>query len=124
MKLCFLVLSAWYVWFQYFGSNNVKFTLKWIAENNGRSYEFKGQNEGEGNKGMILPFLPLTMTFHNVNYFVDMPKVIQLKTFIYLSIYMFIVAVPLLRQYFYIGNKSKGCTWEKTTVAVWSKWGI
>jgi hypothetical protein len=59
---------------------------------------------------MILPFLPLTMTFHNVNYFVDMPKVIQLKTFIYLSIYMFIVAVPLLRQYFYIGNKSKGCT--------------
>lgn len=26
-------------------------------------------------KGMILPFQPLTMTFHNVNYFVDMPKV-------------------------------------------------
>ncbi|XP_073062087.1 ABC transporter G family member 31 isoform X2 [Primulina eburnea] len=25
-------------------------------------------------KGMILPFQPLTMTFHNVNYFVDMPK--------------------------------------------------
>ncbi|OVA02681.1 ABC transporter-like [Macleaya cordata] len=25
-------------------------------------------------KGMILPFKPLTMTFHNVNYFVDMPK--------------------------------------------------
>lgn len=29
----------------------------------------------EGRKGMILPFQPLTMTFHNVNYFVDMPKV-------------------------------------------------
>lgn len=26
-------------------------------------------------KGMILPFKPLTMTFHNVNYYVDMPKV-------------------------------------------------
>lgn len=26
-------------------------------------------------KGMILPFQPLAMTFHNVNYFVDMPKV-------------------------------------------------
>ncbi|XAR60730.1 Iron-chelate-transporting ATPase [Bertholletia excelsa] len=25
-------------------------------------------------KGMILPFEPLTMTFHNVNYYVDMPK--------------------------------------------------
>ncbi|XP_019100820.1 PREDICTED: ABC transporter G family member 31-like [Camelina sativa] len=25
-------------------------------------------------KGMILPFQPLTMTFHNVNYYVDMPK--------------------------------------------------
>ncbi|XP_022948220.1 ABC transporter G family member 31-like [Cucurbita moschata] len=25
-------------------------------------------------KGMILPFQPLTMTFHNVNYFVDTPK--------------------------------------------------
>ncbi|PIN16189.1 Pleiotropic drug resistance proteins (PDR1-15), ABC superfamily [Handroanthus impetiginosus] len=25
-------------------------------------------------KGMILPFQPLTMTFHNVNYFVDMPR--------------------------------------------------
>ncbi|XP_047319537.1 ABC transporter G family member 31 isoform X2 [Impatiens glandulifera] len=25
-------------------------------------------------RGMILPFQPLTMTFHNVNYFVDMPK--------------------------------------------------
>ncbi|KAD6119877.1 hypothetical protein E3N88_11148 [Mikania micrantha] len=26
-------------------------------------------------QGMILPFKPLSMTFHNVNYFVDMPKV-------------------------------------------------
>jgi hypothetical protein len=31
--------------------------------------------EGRKKKGMILPFQPLTMTFHNVNYFVDMPKV-------------------------------------------------
>lgn len=27
-------------------------------------------------RGMILPFEPLIMTFHNVNYFVDMPKVL------------------------------------------------
>lgn len=30
-------------------------------------------------KGMILPFQPLPMTFHNVNYFVDMPKEMSLK---------------------------------------------
>ncbi|XP_020533622.1 ABC transporter G family member 31 isoform X2 [Jatropha curcas] len=30
--------------------------------------------EGIKKTGMILPFQPLTMTFHNVNYFVDMPK--------------------------------------------------
>ncbi|EEF36755.1 ABC transporter G family member 31 [Ricinus communis] len=30
--------------------------------------------ESNRRKGMILPFQPLTMTFHNVNYFVDMPK--------------------------------------------------
>ncbi|RHN67618.1 putative iron-chelate-transporting ATPase [Medicago truncatula] len=28
-------------------------------------------------KGMILPFEPLTMTFHNVNYYVDMPQEIK-----------------------------------------------
>ncbi|KAJ4725593.1 Pleiotropic drug resistance ABC transporter [Melia azedarach] len=31
-------------------------------------------HEGCKKKGMILPFQPLTMTFHNVNYYVDMPK--------------------------------------------------
>ncbi|KAA8543738.1 hypothetical protein F0562_022085 [Nyssa sinensis] len=35
--------------------------------------------DGVRKKGMILPFLPLTMTFHNVNYFVDMPKEMRLK---------------------------------------------
>ncbi|KAK1312861.1 ABC transporter G family member 31 [Acorus calamus] len=30
-------------------------------------------------KGMILPFQPLSMTFHNVNYFVDMPKEMKVK---------------------------------------------
>ncbi|XP_051131702.1 ABC transporter G family member 31 [Andrographis paniculata] len=30
--------------------------------------------DGRKTKGMILPFQPLTMTFHNVDYFVDMPK--------------------------------------------------
>ncbi|KAE8039264.1 hypothetical protein FH972_011692 [Carpinus fangiana] len=35
--------------------------------------------EGSKKKGMILPFQPLTMTFHNVNYFVDMPKEMRLE---------------------------------------------
>lgn len=35
----------------------------------------KAAEEGSKKKGMSLPFQPLTMTFHNVNYFVDMPKV-------------------------------------------------
>ncbi|KAL3740884.1 hypothetical protein ACJRO7_022072 [Eucalyptus globulus] len=36
-------------------------------------------SSGEGNKkkGMILPFQPLTLTFHDVNYFVDMPKAMR-----------------------------------------------
>ncbi|KAF8396936.1 hypothetical protein HHK36_018571 [Tetracentron sinense] len=34
---------------------------------------------GATKKGMILPFQPLSMTFHNVNYFVDMPKEMRLK---------------------------------------------
>uniref|UniRef100_A0A1S3WXZ0 ABC transporter G family member 31-like n=1 Tax=Nicotiana tabacum TaxID=4097 RepID=A0A1S3WXZ0_TOBAC len=40
-----------------------------ISESNGDP----GQ-ETTKKKGMILPFQPLTMTFHNVKYFVDMPK--------------------------------------------------
>ncbi|XP_059626494.1 ABC transporter G family member 31-like [Cornus florida] len=35
--------------------------------------------DGVKKKGMILPFTPLTMTFHNVNYFVDMPKEMNVK---------------------------------------------
>ncbi|XVF19871.1 hypothetical protein REPUB_Repub11eG0148300 [Reevesia pubescens] len=31
-------------------------------------------HNGSRKKGMILPFQPLAMTFHNVNYYVDMPK--------------------------------------------------
>ncbi|KAF5739187.1 ABC transporter G family member 31 [Tripterygium wilfordii] len=34
---------------------------------------------GVKKKGMILPFQPLTMTFLNVNYFVDMPKLLLMK---------------------------------------------
>ncbi|KAJ1295672.1 hypothetical protein BS78_01G240500 [Paspalum vaginatum] len=45
-----------------------------IAKSCGRNYEVKGQTGAEVNKGMILPFLPLTMTFHDVNYFVDMQE--------------------------------------------------
>ncbi|KAK1586668.1 hypothetical protein Q3G72_004873 [Acer saccharum] len=37
------------------------------------------QEECGKKKGMILPFQPLAMTFHNVNYFVDMPKAMSSK---------------------------------------------
>lgn len=40
-----------------------------ISNANGTSVE-----NGVKKKGMILPFQPLAMTFHKVNYFVDMPK--------------------------------------------------
>ncbi|XP_034687784.1 ABC transporter G family member 31 isoform X2 [Vitis riparia] len=39
----------------------------------------KAAEEGSKKKGMSLPFQPLTMTFHNVNYFVDMPKEMTAK---------------------------------------------
>lgn len=32
-------------------------------------------NRDNAQKGMILPFEPLALTFHNVNYYVDMPSV-------------------------------------------------
>ncbi|KAL6967672.1 ABC transporter G member 31 [Sarracenia purpurea var. burkii] len=35
--------------------------------------------DGAKQRGMILPFQPLTITFHNVNYFVDMPKEMTLR---------------------------------------------
>lgn len=41
-------------------------------------------------KGMILPFKPLTMTFHNVNYYVDMPKVNFTSLFCFGSISLYL----------------------------------
>lgn len=41
--------------------------------------ELKKSATDERKKGMILPFKPLTMTFHNLNYFVDMPKEMRSK---------------------------------------------
>ena len=32
-----------------------------------------GVKEG---KGMVLPFTPLSLTFHHLNYYVDLPKVL------------------------------------------------
>ncbi|XP_024402862.1 ABC transporter G family member 31 isoform X2 [Physcomitrium patens] len=32
------------------------------------------KKESQGQKGMVLPFKPLALTFHNVNYYVDMPS--------------------------------------------------
>ncbi|KAK3206522.1 hypothetical protein Dsin_020568 [Dipteronia sinensis] len=39
----------------------------------------KSSPEGGKKKGMTLPFQPLAMTFHNVNYYVDMPKAMTAK---------------------------------------------
>ena len=41
----------------------------------GSEFRPPSAEEDSKKKGMILPFQPLKMTFHNVNYFVDMPKV-------------------------------------------------
>ncbi|KAF1863633.1 hypothetical protein Lal_00030702 [Lupinus albus] len=46
------------------------------VNNQGTELRNKGREDTNA-KGMILPFQPLTMTFHNVNYFVDMPKEIS-----------------------------------------------
>lgn len=45
----------------------------------GTSEERQVAQENMVKKGMILPFQPLVMTFHNVNYFVDMPKEMKLE---------------------------------------------
>ena len=34
-----------------------------------------GSNIPAGGKGMVLPFDPLDLTFHHLNYYVDLPKV-------------------------------------------------
>lgn len=39
------------------------------AENNSERKSFYVK------RGMVLPFTPLTMSFDNINYYVDMPKV-------------------------------------------------
>lgn len=39
------------------------------AENGSKSMSINAK------RGMVLPFTPLTMSFDNVNYYVDMPKV-------------------------------------------------
>ncbi|KAJ8624457.1 hypothetical protein MRB53_032987 [Persea americana] len=38
-----------------------------------------GSQTHSSKKGMILPFQPLSMTFHNVNYYVDMPMAMKQK---------------------------------------------
>ena len=45
------------------------------GDGNGSTASSKSNGGGSNVRGMILPFQPLTMTFHNVNYYVDMPKV-------------------------------------------------
>ncbi|URD80850.1 Plant PDR ABC transporter associated [Musa troglodytarum] len=48
-------------------------------ENNEPEASKRTADRNTSNKGMILPFQPLSMTFHNVNYFVDMPKPMKVQ---------------------------------------------
>jgi len=45
-------------------------------------------DEGQAS-GMILPFEPMTMTFHGVNYYVDMPQVWGFCSFSFLNAFYF-----------------------------------
>ncbi|XP_061347196.1 ABC transporter G family member 31-like isoform X2 [Gastrolobium bilobum] len=47
------------------------------SSRDGNETPTRSAREDHNTKGMILPFQPLTMTFYNVNYFVDMPKEIS-----------------------------------------------
>lgn len=40
-----------------------------------------GGASGQGEKGMVLPFDPLHLTFHDLNYYVDLPKVTMAAQF-------------------------------------------
>ncbi|KAL2243295.1 UNVERIFIED_CONTAM: ABC transporter G family member 35 [Sesamum indicum] len=52
-------------------------TSNWTNRNEGLSVGATGGTARKG--GMILPFTPLSMSFYNVNYFVDMPQSIKEK---------------------------------------------
>ena len=45
-------------------------------------------DEGKAS-GMILPFEPMTMTFHGVNYYVDMPQVWGIYSFSFQNAFFF-----------------------------------
>jgi len=49
------------------------------SPNNWRSYETHSESVGfsssPARRGMVLPFTPLSMSFKDVNYYVDMPVV-------------------------------------------------
>ena len=44
-----------------------------------------GVKEG---KGMVLPFTPLSLTFHHLNYYVDLPKVLLETALLQLCVYL------------------------------------
>ncbi|MFQ6619651.1 hypothetical protein Gotur_000721, partial [Gossypium turneri] len=52
---------------------NIIVTLNISAVESEKLTSDSSSAQGSSKKGMILPFEPLAMTFHNVNYFVDMP---------------------------------------------------
>jgi hypothetical protein len=73
----------------------------------GQGSDLKSAREGSKKKGMILPFQPLTMTFHNVNYFVDMPKVCLSIGFDSLYFYLLVHQIYLMGAHFLMLYKTK-----------------
>jgi hypothetical protein len=57
-----------------------------IGTSNETELETVGDGSAQTKKGMILPFVPLSLTFDNITYSVDMPQVRQ-KMFFKLFMY-------------------------------------
>ncbi|KAJ4751592.1 Pleiotropic drug resistance subfamily G protein [Rhynchospora pubera] len=51
--------------------------LKDASEEKAEEGNFEERATSTGKRGMILPFQPLSMTFHNISYYVDIPKEIR-----------------------------------------------
>ncbi|KAL5225223.1 hypothetical protein ABZP36_011862 [Zizania latifolia] len=73
----------------------MNFLWNLIAENNDGPEE---KTDCKNKTGMILPFQPLTMTFHNVNYYVNMPKVTLINSFVVLTIQFDLMQLLLLKR--------------------------
>lgn len=80
----------------YFAVDKVIEQLRGRSPNtSGRSY-MKAARNGPG-KGMVLPFEPLSMSFSEINYYVDMPAVcICVLSFFFLKLHFCVIGSSLL----------------------------